>query len=126
QLGLLLRGRRPRRRGNAQHGDPSTRGEVEMSGPNGHLLQLDHVSKYFGNVIALKDVSLHVNAGEVTCLLGDNGAGKSTLIKILSGVHQHDEGRVLVEGSETTFASPRDARHAGIATVYQDLAMVPL
>jgi simple sugar transport system ATP-binding protein len=97
-----------------------------MTDTNGHLLEMDHVSKYFGNVIALKDVSLHVNAGEVTCLLGDNGAGKSTLIKILSGVHQHDEGRVLVEGSETAFASPRDARHAGIATVYQDLAMVPL
>jgi simple sugar transport system ATP-binding protein len=97
-----------------------------MTEANGHLLELDHVSKYFGNVIALKDVSLHVNAGEVTCLLGDNGAGKSTLIKILSGVHQHDGGRVLIEGSETTFSSPRDARHAGIATVYQDLAMVPL
>jgi simple sugar transport system ATP-binding protein len=97
-----------------------------MTETNGHLLQLDQVSKYFGNVIALKDVSLHVNAGEVTCLLGDNGAGKSTLIKILSGVHQHDDGRVLVEGSETSFSSPRDARHAGIATVYQDLAMVPL
>ena len=91
-----------------------------------HLLEVDHVSKYFGNVIALKDVSAHVNSGEVLCILGDNGAGKSTLIKILSGVHQHDEGRVLIEGSETTFASPREARHAGIATVYQDLAMVPL
>ncbi len=91
-----------------------------------HLLELEHVSKYFGNVIALKDVSLHVNAGEVTCILGDNGAGKSTLIKILSGVHQHDEGTVRVDGAEVRFASPRDARHAGIATVYQDLAMVPL
>ena len=63
-----------------------------------HLLEVDHVSKYFGNVIALKDVSLHVNAGEVTCLLGDNGAGKSTLIKILSGVHQPDEVRLRVDG----------------------------
>ena len=97
-----------------------------MTTPNGHLLELDNVSKYFGNVIALKDVSLYVNAGEVTCLLGDNGAGKSTLIKILSGVHQHDEGHVMVDGTETAFASPRDARGAGIATVYQDLAMVPL
>ena len=97
-----------------------------MTEANGHLLQLDHVSKYFGNVIALKDVSLHVNAGEVTCLLGDNGAGKSSFIKILSGVHQHDAGRVLVDGEEVHFASPRDARTKGIATVYQDLAMVPL
>jgi simple sugar transport system ATP-binding protein len=91
-----------------------------------HLLELVGVAKYFGSVVALKEVSLHVNAGEVTCLLGDNGAGKSTLIKILSGVHQHDEGRLLVDGAETSFSSPRDARHAGIATVYQDLAMVPL
>ena len=91
-----------------------------------HLLQFEHVSKYFGSVIALKDVSLHVNAGEVTCILGDNGAGKSTLIKILSGVHQHDGGVVRVDGREVSFASPREARHAGIATVYQDLAMVPL
>ena len=93
---------------------------------NGHLLEIDDVCKYFGSVVALKDISAHVNAGEVTCILGDNGAGKSTLIKILSGVHPHDEGRVLVDGAETRFASPRDARAAGIATVYQDLAMVPL
>ena len=96
------------------------------TGPEPPLLEFDHVSKYFGNVIALKDVSLHVNAGEVTCILGDNGAGKSTLIKILSGVHHHDEGVVRVDGAEVQFGSPRDARHAGIATVYQDLAMVPL
>ena len=91
-----------------------------------HLLEFERVSKYFGNVIALKDVSLSVNAGEVTCILGDNGAGKSTLIKILSGVHQHDGGVVRVDGREVSFASPREARHAGIATVYQDLALVPL
>jgi simple sugar transport system ATP-binding protein len=91
-----------------------------------HLLRLEHVSKYFGNVLALKDVSVHVDAGEVTCILGDNGAGKSTLIKILSGVHQHDEGSVYVGGQEVRFTSPRDARRAGVATVYQDLAMVPL
>ena len=98
-----------------------------MSG-NGdaHLVELDHVSKYFGNVIALRDVSLHVNAGEVTCILGDNGAGKSTFIKILSGVHQPDGGRLLVDGDHVQFTSPRDARAKGIATVYQDLAMVPL
>jgi simple sugar transport system ATP-binding protein len=62
----------------------------------------------------------------VTCILGDNGAGKSSFIKILSGVHQADEGRVLIEGQEMQFTSPRDARAQGIATVYQDLAMVPL
>ena len=67
-----------------------------------------------------------MNAGEVTCILGDNGAGKSSFIKILSGVHEHDEGRLLVDGEEVHFGSPRDARAKGIATVYQDLAMVPL
>jgi simple sugar transport system ATP-binding protein len=91
-----------------------------------HLLEVDAISKYYGNVVALKEVSAHVNAGEVCCLLGDNGAGKSSFIKILSGVHQHDEGRVLVDGEEVHFGSPRDARAHGIATVYQDLAMVPL
>jgi simple sugar transport system ATP-binding protein len=91
-----------------------------------HLLQADGISKYYGNVVALKDISVHVNAGEVTCILGDNGAGKSSFIKILSGVHQPDEGRLRVEGEEVHFTSPRDARAKGIATVYQDLAMVPL
>jgi simple sugar transport system ATP-binding protein len=91
-----------------------------------HLLAADNISKYYGNIVALKDISTHVNAGEVTCILGDNGAGKSSFIKILSGVHQPDEGRLLVEGEQMQFASPRDARAKGIATVYQDLAMVPL
>jgi simple sugar transport system ATP-binding protein len=67
-----------------------------------------------------------VNAGEVTCVLGDNGAGKSTLIKILAGVHQHDRGSLKVEGEEISFSSPREALDHGIATVYQDLAVVPL
>jgi simple sugar transport system ATP-binding protein len=90
------------------------------------LLEVRHVSKFFGNVNALKDVSVSVAAGEVTCVLGDNGAGKSTFIKILSGVHQHDEGHLLVDGEETRFGSPREAKERGIATVFQDLATVPL
>ncbi|MCC6315786.1 MAG: sugar ABC transporter ATP-binding protein [Thermomicrobiales bacterium] len=90
------------------------------------LLEVRDVSKYFGNVIALKDISMSVYAGEVMCLLGDNGAGKSTLIKILSGVYQPDEGDYLVEGRPVHFHSPRDALSEGIATVYQDLAMIPL
>jgi simple sugar transport system ATP-binding protein len=90
------------------------------------LLEVRNVSKFFGNVIALKDVSVEVGAGEVACVLGDNGAGKSTFIKILSGVHQHSEGQMLVDGEEVRFASPRDARERGIATVFQDLATVPL
>ena len=90
------------------------------------LLEVRDVSKYFGNVVALKDISVSVGAHEVTCVLGDNGAGKSTFIKILSGVHQHDEGELLVEGEPTHFHNPRDAKERGIATVFQDLATVPL
>jgi len=91
-----------------------------------HLIEIDSVSKYFGNVIALKDISANVNAGEVTCILGDNGAGKSTLIKILCGLYEADDGEYRVDGKPVSFASPREALNAGIATVYQDLAMVPL
>ena len=99
-----------------------------MSETNGAvpLLEVQSVSKSFGTVIALKDISMSVHAGEVMCLLGDNGAGKSTLIKVFSGVHRPDEGRYLVEGQEVHFSSPRDALNVGIATVYQDLAMIPL
>jgi simple sugar transport system ATP-binding protein len=90
------------------------------------LLEVRNVSKYFGSVIALKDISMQVRAGEVTCVLGDNGAGKSTLIKILSGVHPHDEGEFFIEGNKVQFSGPRDARAAGISVVFQDLATVPL
>jgi len=89
-------------------------------------MDVQNISKYFGSVIALKDISMRVGAGQVMCLLGDNGAGKSTLIKILSGVHQPSEGRYLFEGKEVHFTSPRDALNIGIATVFQDLAMIPL
>src|SRR6266581_2863597 len=97
-----------------------------MSGNGTALLDVRHISKYFGSVIALKDVSMGCKAGEVTCLLGDNGAGKSTLIKTLSGVYRPDEGEYLFEGRTREFASPREALELGIATVYQDLAMIPL
>ena len=90
------------------------------------LIEVQSVSKYFGSVVALKDISMRVQAGEVMCLLGDNGAGKSTLIKILSGVHRPSDGHYMFEGNEVHFSSPRDALSAGIATVFQDLAMIPL
>ncbi|MFE4361250.1 ATP-binding cassette domain-containing protein [Kitasatospora sp. NPDC056800] len=90
------------------------------------LLSLDGVGKSYGTVRALQDVSLTLRAGEISCVLGDNGAGKSTLIKIISGLHQHDEGTVTVGGEAVRFDSPRQALDRGIATVYQDLAVVPL
>jgi simple sugar transport system ATP-binding protein len=93
---------------------------------NAPLMELRGVSKFFGSVIALNDVSFAVSAGQVHCLLGDNGAGKSTLIKILSGVYQASRGDILINGQPSQLASPRDALDRGIATVYQDLATVPL
>ncbi len=89
-------------------------------------LEVRSVSKYFGSVNALEDISVSVHSGQVTCVLGDNGAGKSTLIKILSGVHSPDKGEVLFDGEPVSFSGPRDARARGIATVFQDLATVPL
>jgi simple sugar transport system ATP-binding protein len=89
-------------------------------------LEVRSICKYFGSVNALEDISVSVYPGEVTCVLGDNGAGKSTLIKILSGVHTPDKGEVLFDGAPVSFAGPRDARAHGIATVFQDLATVPL
>jgi simple sugar transport system ATP-binding protein len=90
------------------------------------ILEVRNVSKLFGSVIALSNVSAKVYPGEVTCLLGDNGAGKSTLIKIFAGVHQQTEGDYYFEGKRVMLNSPREALTMGIATVYQDLAMVPL
>jgi simple sugar transport system ATP-binding protein len=90
------------------------------------VLELEHVRKNFGSVIAIEDVSVSVFGGEVMCLLGDNGAGKSTVIKIMSGVHEPSGGILRLEGVPRTFASPREARMAGIATVFQDLAVAPL
>ncbi|MFD7710906.1 ATP-binding cassette domain-containing protein [Streptomyces sp. NPDC059786] len=96
------------------------------AGEHTALVELDGVSKYYGNVRALEGVSLEVHAGDVSCVLGDNGAGKSTLIKIIAGLHQHDGGTFRIEGEDTRLASPREALDRGIATVYQDLAVVPL
>ena len=116
-----------------EQGDTARQDSAEQSARAGAdtrgaapLIELRRVSKYFGNVIALQDVSMSVHSGEVMCLLGDNGAGKSTLIKCLSGVHPPDEGAILVDGIEVRFAAPREAIESGIATVYQDLAMIPL
>jgi simple sugar transport system ATP-binding protein len=90
------------------------------------LLELENIGKNYGNVSALRGVSLDVRQGEVTCVLGDNGAGKSTLIKIVAGLHDYNEGVMKLNGIQRRFGSPRVAQAAGIATVYQDLALAPL
>src|SRR5262245_51013412 len=87
------------------------------------MLAVHDLVKRFGGLTAVNGVSLEVRAGEVVGLVGDNGAGKSTLIKCISGVHQADEGEILVDGEPVRFAKPIDARRAGIETIYQDLAL---
>jgi len=89
------------------------------------LLRLEGLSKHFGPVVALDDVSFEVRAGEVVALLGDNGAGKSTLIKIISGALGPSGGRVYFDGRPVSFAGPADAKALGIETVYQDLSLCP-
>src|SRR6056297_2541750 len=90
------------------------------------IVEMRNIEKHFGRVIALAGVSVDVFPGECHCLLGDNGAGKSTFIKTMSGVHKPSAGEIFFEGNPLQFDSPRDAMEAGIATVYQDLAMIPL
>ena len=87
------------------------------------LLEVKHLSKSFGAVQALKNLSMHVDAGEVVALAGDNGAGKTTLIKAISGVYRPTAGHILLSGEEVSFASPQEARERGIETIYQDLAL---
>lgn len=96
-----------------------------MSEPTA-MIEMHNVSKHFGSVIALSEISMQVCSGEVMCLLGDNGAGKSTLIKTLSGVHCPSHGEMYLDSKPVRFNSPADALDAGIATVFQDLAMIPL
>jgi simple sugar transport system ATP-binding protein len=87
------------------------------------LLQLEGVSRTFGNVVALRDVDMHIGAAEAVGLIGDNGAGKSTLVRILSGVHPPTSGVIRLDGEPVSFASPLDARRSGIEMIYQDLAL---
>ena len=100
------------------HGDVAANAEP--------IVVMSDIEKHFGNIIALAGVSFDVRAGECHCLLGDNGAGKSTFIKTMSGVHKPTKGTITIDGKPMDFSSPRDAMEAGIATVFQDLAMIPL
>ncbi|WP_084657928.1 ATP-binding cassette domain-containing protein [Thermogemmatispora onikobensis] len=95
-----------------------------VPGPAEVLLLVERVSKHFGAIVALHEVTLWARRGEITAIVGDNGAGKSTLIKCISGLHSPSSGRLFFEGKEVHFASPQEARQAGIETVYQNLAMI--
>jgi simple sugar transport system ATP-binding protein len=90
------------------------------------IIQMSNVGKSYGNISALRDVSMTIRQGEVTCILGDNGAGKSTLISIIAGLIAHDQGTYAVDGQAMLFNSPRQALDLGISAVYQTLALVPL
>ena len=101
-------------------------GDVAMTAPKADdILRVEHISKRYGAVTALVDVNLRLEQGEVLGLIGDNGAGKSTLIKILTGFHRPDSGRIFVNGEEIQLKSVTHARSLGIDTVFQDLALVP-
>jgi simple sugar transport system ATP-binding protein len=102
------------------------RASGELPPPGTPIIEVEDIGKSYGSVLALSEVTTTVNAGEVTCVLGDNGAGKSTFIKILAGAHEHTSGKFVVDGVSRHFSSPRAALNLGIATVYQDLAVVPL
>ncbi len=90
------------------------------------IIEVRGIGKRYGNIIALSDVSTSVRAGQVTCVLGDNGAGKSTFIKVLAGAHPHSDGELMIDGELVSLSGPREALDHGIATVYQDLAVVSL
>jgi simple sugar transport system ATP-binding protein len=89
------------------------------------LLEARGIVRTYGSVIALDGADFDVEAGQVTALIGDNGAGKSTLVKILSGTEQAEDGTITLDGKQVHFATPADARSAGIETVFQDLALCP-
>jgi simple sugar transport system ATP-binding protein len=107
------------------HGTPAS-SVPDLPPPGEVIIEVQDIGKSYGSVIALRDVTTTVKAGEVTCVLGDNGAGKSTFIKILAGAHEHTSGKFIVDGISRNMNSPRGALALGIATVYQDLAVVPL
>jgi simple sugar transport system ATP-binding protein len=105
--------------------DPGTQFSAGDGPAPDDVLRVEHVSKRFGAVTALRDINLHLRRGEVLALLGDNGAGKSTLMKIICGFQPPDRGRIVVNGQEVTLKSVEHARSLGIDIVYQDLALIP-
>jgi D-xylose transport system ATP-binding protein len=122
----LLSGQRARRHDLLRGVEHETTGRtMDQGNAAGPLLRVDGITKRFGPVVALDDVSFEVHAGEVVGLLGDNGAGKSTLIKIVSGSLEPTAGRIWLGGTPVTFDSPAAAKALGIETVYQDLSLCP-
>ena len=97
---------------------------MTVAAPNGDVIRGEGIVKRYGPVVALRDVTISLDRGEVLGLIGDNGAGKSTLIKILTGFHPQDEGALFIEGEEVKLRSVSHARELGIETVYQDLALI--
>jgi D-xylose transport system ATP-binding protein len=102
---------------------PGSRAPRSPGGGSETVLEMRGINKRFGAVQALTDIHLSVGRGEVVGLVGDNGAGKSTLIKVIAGVHTADEGELIMNGTAQKFTSPKDAQRAGVATVFQDLAL---
>jgi ABC-type sugar transport system ATPase subunit len=98
--------------------------EAPPAEPVDDVLRVEGITKSFGPVTALRGVDLHLRRGEVLGVVGDNGAGKSTLVKIITGYHQPDQGRIFLDGEDVRFGSVKDARRHGIETVFQDLALV--
>lgn len=89
------------------------------------IFELKHVTKSYGNNMAVKDGNLRIYPGEVHALMGGNGAGKSTMIKIIAGAHQADSGEILLEGKSVAFKHPKEAMDSGIQVVYQELSLLP-
>src|SRR5918998_4445073 len=103
-----------------------TRGGTRTMERHSPILEVRRVTKRFPGVLALDDVSVELQPGEVHALVGENGAGKSTLIKVITGVYRPDEGQVLFNGEEVSFADPRESQAAGISTIYQEINLIPL
>jgi simple sugar transport system ATP-binding protein len=98
---------------------------ITAAAPDTKLFALRDITKSFGNLVAIQGVVFEVDRGEIVGLVGDNGAGKSTLVKVMNGFYAPDQGEIRFDGRAVRFNSPRDARSAGIETVYQDLALIP-
>src|SRR5574341_2573572 len=107
------------------HEEHAARAVSRTSAVSAPLVRMEGIVKRFGAVEALRGVDLELGWGEVLGLVGDNAAGKSTLMKVLTGVHQPDAGRILFEGRPVHFRNPHDSRALGIEMIYQDLALVP-